>query len=279
MHYAKSAKVAIALGATLVAMSLQSMAATSGSNINGIDAGNTAGIDAGNALGIDAGNALGIDAGNALGIDAGNALGIDAGNALGIDAGNALGIDAGNALGIDAGNALGIDAGNALGIDAGNALGIDAGNALGIDAGNALGIDAGNALIAGPVDAIDRLNGVFESMGQVVMASQSMLADLQVGAFVVVEGTVISSGWYYAYAVNVSDQMYIPGSTEVFVSGIISSVNLMNGTAQMGDLTIDYTPSLGGSSAPSGEMWRFSGIRPSQGGMMISDGSAGAVLR
>jgi hypothetical protein len=106
-----------------------------------------------------------------------------------------------------------------------------------------------------------------------------MLADLQVGAFVVVEGTVISSGWYYAYAVNVSDQMYIPGSTEVFVSGIISSVNLMNGTAQMGDLTIDYTPSLGGSSAPSGEMWRFSGIRPSQGGMMISDGSAGAVLR
>ena len=215
MHYAKSAKVAITLGATLVAMSLQSMAAMSGSNINGIDAGNTAGIDAGNALGI----------------------------------------------------------------DAGNALGIDAGNALGIDAGNALGIDAGGVLLTGPVDAIDRLNGVFESMGQVVMASQGMLADLQVGAFVAVEGTVISSGWYFADAVNVSDQMYIPGATEVFVSGMISSVNQMNGTAQMGGLTIDYTPSLGGSSAPSGEMWSFRGTRPSQGGMMISDRSSGAGLR
>jgi hypothetical protein len=116
-------------------------------------------------------------------------------------------------------------------------------------------------------------------MGQVVMASHDMLANLEVGAFVAVEGTVISSGWYYADAVNVSDRMYIPGSTEVFVSGMISSVNRMNGTAQMGGLTIDYTPSLGGSSAPSGDMWSFRGTRPSRGGVMISDRSTGTELR
>jgi hypothetical protein len=76
---------------------------------------------------------------------------------------------------------------------------------------------------------------------------------------------------YYADAVNVSAQRYVPGSTEVFVSGMLSSINQMNGTAQMGDLTIDYTPSLGRDFAPSGEMWAFRGTRPSLDGAMISD--------
>ena len=111
------------------------------------------------------------------------------------------------------------------------------------------------------------------------MSSQEMLLGMQVGDYVTVEGSVITSGWYYADAVDVSNQPYVAGSTEVLVSGKISSVNQMNGTAQMGGLTIDYTPSLGDSDAPSDTMWSFRGTRPSQGGMMISDRSAGADLR
>ena len=230
MRYAKSARIAITLGATLAAMSGQAVA----------------------------------------GIDAGGAAGIDAGGAAGIDAGGILGIDAGGAAGIDAGGAAGIDAGGILGIDAGGAAGIDAGGAAGIDAGGAAGIDAGGVLLAGPVDSIDRINGVFESMGQVVMASQDMLSGMRVGDFVAVSGTAISSGWYYADAVSVSDQSYVPGATEVFISGMLSSIDRMNGTAQMGGLTIDYTSSLGGSEAPSGGMWSFQGTQPSLGGSMIS---------
>jgi hypothetical protein len=106
-----------------------------------------------------------------------------------------------------------------------------------------------------------------------------MLQSMQVGDYITVEGSVISSGWYYADAVAVSDQAYVPGSTEVFVAGLISSVNALNGTAQIGALTIDYTSSLGGSDAPSGAMWSFHGIRPSQGGKMISNRTVGADLR
>ena len=181
--------------------------------------------------------------------------------------------------GIDAGDTQGIDAGDILGIDAGDIQGIDAGDILGIDAGDILGIDAGDILLAGPVDGIDRINGVFESMGQIVMASQDMLSGMQVGDYITVEGSLITSGWYYADAVEVSDQLYVAGSTEVFVAGLISSVNAANGTAQMGDLTIDYTSSLGGSDAPSDELWSFHGIRPSQSGKMISHRTAGADLR
>ena len=107
-------------------------------------------------------------------------------------------------------------------------------------------------------------------MGQVVLASQSMLASVQVGDFVEVGGSVISSGWYYADSVSVSSVRYVPGDTGVFVSGMMSSINPMNGTARMGDLTIDYTASLGGSDAPSGDMWSFHGTRPAQDGMLIS---------
>ncbi|MGB5470170.1 MAG: hypothetical protein WBM64_07125, partial [Woeseiaceae bacterium] len=195
---------------------------------------------------------------------------IDAGGVQGIDAGGLLGIDAGGVQGIDAGGLLGIDAGGVQGIDAGGLLGIDAGGVQGIDAGGLLGIDAGGVL-SGPVDSIDRINGVFESMGQIVMASQSMLAGMSVGDYVSVEGSVVSAGWLYADQVAVSAERYVPGATEVFVTGLLSSVDLARGTAQMGRLTIDYTPSLGRGHAPSGAMWSFSGTIPAARGVMLSD--------
>ena len=176
----------------------------------------------------------------------------------------------GSVLGIDAGGVQGIDAGGLLGIDAGGVQGIDAGGLLGIDAGGVQGIDAGG-ILAGPVDSIDRINGVFESMGQIVMASQGMLAGMSVGDYVSVEGSVVSPGWLYADDVSVSAERYVPGATEVFVTGLVSSVDLARGTAQMGRLTIDYTPSLGRGHAPSGAMWSFSGTIPAARGVMLSD--------
>ncbi|MGI9234782.1 MAG: hypothetical protein ACR2RD_14200, partial [Woeseiaceae bacterium] len=131
-------------------------------------------------------------------------------------------------------------------------------------------------VLTGPVESIDRVNGVFESMGQIVMASHGMLSGMRVGDFVSVAGSVVSPGWLYADGVSVSDDQYVPGATEVFVSGMLSSVDLDLGTAQMGELTIDYTSSLGRSNAPSGTVWSFSGIRPAQRGVMISDRS-GAI--
>jgi len=171
----------------------------------------------------------------------------------------------------------GISGGDTAGISGGDVFGISGGDAAGISGGDVFGISGGdNSVLAGPVDSIDRINGVFESMGQVVMASQDMLSSMRVGDLVTVGGSAISSGWYYADTVSVSDQSYVPGATEVFISGMLSSVDLMNGTAQMGGLTIDYTPSLGGSEAPSGDMWSFHGTRPSLGGSMISTRTAGA---
>ena len=111
-------------------------------------------------------------------------------------------------------------------------------------------------------------------MGQVVRASQGMLSGIKFGDFVSVEGSVVSSGVLYADQVSVSDAAYVPGATEVFVSGLLTSVDKAAGTARIGGLTIDYTASLGDSDAPSKQMWSFSGIRPSKASVMISDRTA-----
>jgi hypothetical protein len=93
-----------------------------------------------------------------------------------------------------------------LGISGGDVAGISGGDVFGISGGDVAGISGGDRVLAGPIDAIDQVNGIFESMGQVVMASQSMLSTMRVGDFVEVGGSVISSGWYYADTVSVSTE-------------------------------------------------------------------------
>ncbi len=103
------------------------------------------------------------------------------------------------------------------------------------------------------------------------MASHQALAAMRVGDLVSVQGSVVGPGWLYADDVSVSDSLYVPGATEVFVTGMLSSVDRVAGTARIGGLTIDYTPSLGNGAAPSALMWSFAGTRPVADGMMISD--------
>jgi hypothetical protein len=276
MRNARSAKVLMALGATLIAAASPAVAA-SFSQSNGIDSGDVYGIDSGDSLRIDSGDAQGIDSGDAQGIDSGDAQGIDSGDAQGIDSGDAQGIDSGDAQGIDSGDAQGIDSGDAQGIDSGDAQGIDSGDAQGIDSGDAQGIDSGDAqgidsgdVLAGPVSAIDRANRVFHSLGQVVMASDEMLNGLRVGDFVTVEGSIVSEGWLYADALAVAGIDYVAGATEVFVAGMLSEVDEASGQAQLGGLTIDYTSSLAVGSAPSNATWSFRGTLPALDGPMVS---------
>jgi hypothetical protein len=194
----------------------------------------------------------------------------------GISGVEVAGISGGDRYGISGGDRQGISGGDRYGISGGDRQGISGGDRYGISGGDRYGISGGDfRVLAGPIDSIDHTNGAFESMGQVVLASQRMLSSMQVGDYVSVQGSIISSGWYFADSVSVSDQRYVAGSTKVFIAGKLSSINTSKGTAQMGGLTIDYTSSLGSSRAPSGSMWSFAGIRSSSSGTMISDRTAG----
>ena len=207
------------------------------------------------------------------GITGGDVKGITGGDIQGITGGDVLGITGGDIEGITGGDIQGITGGDIQGITGGDVLGITGGDIQGITGGDIEGITGGDVL-AGPVDKIDMANAIFESMGQTVMASQGMLSGMRVGDYVSVEGSVVAPGWLYADDVSVSGTPYVEGATEVFVTGLLTSVDRKAGTAQLGGLTIDYTSSLGNGKAPVGAMWSFSGIRPAKGGVMISDRTA-----
>ena len=174
--------------------------------------------------------------------------------------------------GINGGDVSGINGGDVYGINGGDVYGINGGDLNGINGGDLRGINGGDALVlAGPVDSIDPINGVFMAMGQTVMASQGMLSSMSVGDFVSVNGSVVSSGWLYADSVSVASDMYVPGATAVFVSGIPSAIDPVLGQAQLGELTIDYTGALSGGAIPAGMSLTFSGIQPANRGLLVSD--------
>ena len=85
-------------------------------------------------------------------------------------------------------------------------------------------------------------------------------------------GTLAGAGEIDATDVNLSSEMYVAGATEVFVTGIPSSIDFVRGTAQIGDLVVDYTPSLGNSkSGGFGAAVTVIGIQPALGGTVLGD--------
>jgi hypothetical protein len=126
-------------------------------------------------------------------------------------------------------------------------------------------------MLAGPIHSIDFSNGSFVSMGQTVLVGDGVSA-LQVGSFVTVSGVISGAGLITATEVAISPKGYVPGATEVFVTGIPSSVDVLRGTARIGELTVDYTPSLGGSGFGGiGAAITVVGTQPALGGTMLGD--------
>ena len=110
------------------------------------------------------------------------------------------------------------------------------------------------------------------SVGQTISFAGPGLGSLQVGDFVTVGGSIAGAGLIDAYSVEISSQAYVPGATRVFVTGVPSSVDSSLGTAQIGALTVDYTPSFGRSAFEGiGAAVTVFGIQPSLGGIMLSD--------
>ena len=157
-----------------------------------------------------------------------------------------------------------------LGVTQTGVLGITQTGAQGVTQTGVEGVTQ-TGLLRGPVTSIDRINSVFESMGQIILASQSMLGSMRIGDYVSVNGTVISSGWLYADDVSVLGESYVPGASAVCVTGIPSAIDLSTGRVQIGGQTIDYTPVLSSGDLVVGFEMSFCGIQPVTRGLLISD--------
>ncbi|MDH3275576.1 MAG: hypothetical protein OEM99_13690, partial [Gammaproteobacteria bacterium] len=167
------------------------------------------------------------------------------------------------------GSAAAITGGSSQAITGGSAAAITGGSSQAITGGSAAAI-TGGSLLAGPIHTIDWANRLFLAVGQEVRFSESDVDFLQVGDYVAVRGSIVSAGVIHAESVNILASRYIPGASEVFVTGIPSSVDYNLGTAKIGELTVDYTSSMGGRDFDGiGAAITVIGTQPALGGVML----------
>ncbi len=127
-------------------------------------------------------------------------------------------------------------------------------------------------MLAGPIDSVNLTEGTFMAVGQTISFAVDGIAAMQVGDYVTVYGELAGAGQVDATAVDVSSSMYVPGVSEVFVTGIPSSIDYTLGTVQIGQLEVDYTPSLGGNTFGGvGAAVTVIGTQPALGGTMLGD--------
>ncbi len=206
------------------------------------------------------------------GIHGSSVEGIGSSSVEGIHGSSIEGIHGSSVDGIHGSSVGGIHGSSVDGIHGSSVDGIHGSSVDGIHGSSVDGIHGSSIFVLlGPINSINSREGVFVSMGQSVMASPEMLNTLNVGDLVAVHGSISGPGWLYADSVTVSAEQYVAGATEVFVSGILSSIDVSTGTAMLGSLTVDYTSSLGSGRMPTGVVWAFRGTQPSSRGVMLSD--------
>ncbi|MGA2397941.1 MAG: hypothetical protein ABSG30_07775 [Steroidobacteraceae bacterium] len=142
---------------------------------------------------------------------------------------------------------------------------------------------AGTDLLAlGPVERVDVSKRQIQVLGQVVVvpAAQSAgLADL-VDHMVEVHGSVNSDGTLRATkVVEINSSSFVPGATQLYLKGAISSVDQVNAVARIGSLSIKYAGALhtlSSSSLAVGQLASFGGVEYS--GIAAFYAEAGRVI-
>jgi hypothetical protein len=120
---------------------------------------------------------------------------------------------------------------------------------------------AGSELVAyGPIQAVDIANEKLIVLGQTVaLTSQTRItANAQAlgggrssavlkgssGALVAVYGQLQPNGVIRATQLDISDQAWVPGTTTVFICGVVTQASPAVGQARVGNLLVDYTAGL-----------------------------------
>jgi hypothetical protein len=140
------------------------------------------------------------------------------------------------------------------------------------------GVGAGDLDVLGVVEGADPSTSTVEVSGQTIRLSANTRltseagGSLAKGALVAVYGTIGSDGTVAASQISVLAREYVPGSTTLYVRGMVKSVNAAFATAKVGNLSVDYSSSLysGSSTISTGSIVEFSGLQTSSSTLYAS---------
>src|SRR5579883_711724 len=102
-------------------------------------------------------------------------------------------------------------------------------------------------LLLGPVSDVDNTHEQFRVLGQAVPARvPTSVQDAQAlqDRLVAVYGTVNPDGSIKVAEVKVLDSAFVPGATEIYVKGVISSANPIKGEIRIGSIKVNYSGAL-----------------------------------
>ena len=121
-------------------------------------------------------------------------------------------------------------------------------------------------LALGPVEHVDVAKRQLQVLGQLIAipVAQSAALDSLLGKMVEVHGSVKSDGTLQATKVSeITTASFVPGATQLYLKGALSSVDQVNAVARVGSLSIKYSGALHTLSANSlavGQLASFSGV-------------------
>jgi len=97
------------------------------------------------------------------------------------------------------------------------------------------------------------------------------LADVPQNALVLVEGEEKTSGAVSVDAVIVLPESYVPGASQLLLTGVVSSVS-SDGQIHVGNLKVDITPTLTSNSTPIavGDLVEITGTQPATQGVLLA---------
>ena len=125
-------------------------------------------------------------------------------------------------------------------------------------------VSSGNLLLRGPVNQVDSAGSRIFILGQWISVPATQMGGNLLGKVVAVYGSITPRGSYSASLVaELGSMTYVSGATQVFIKGVISSINSAYGTAHVGLLSVDYTAALANLNAQdltNGTIVAFSGV-------------------
>ena len=107
---------------------------------------------------------------------------------------------------------------------------------------------ASDLLLLGPVDMVEPSNFRVHVLGQWIAVSKGQISgslDGTIGHVVAAYGSIAANGSLDVTAIREQTSIsYVPGATQLYLKGSISSVDHLRGTAQIGSLSINYLNAL-----------------------------------
>jgi hypothetical protein len=115
----------------------------------------------------------------------------------------------------------------------------------------AAGSQAAETVVIGPVEQIANRGSSITVLGQTFRVSPARTSELDIGAYAAVVGEQIKGRGLVAKTVKLLDAAYVPGASQVYLSGTVDRYSNSIGLVQIGSQKILISDAFAASSAPA----------------------------